>query len=325
MNKISCAFIAALGVISSLQYSHATETAWPTKAVTIVLPSTPGAASDVLTRAVAAELAKITGQSFIIENRPGAAGAIALSHLKRSAPDGYTLSYGNINNLAINPALFKKLAYDANRDFVPAGPMYTVPNLLVVRKDSPYKTIADLIAAAKKSPGQLTWAASNLGSSGHMGGELFKDLSGVDTQFIPYNGDPQSLTDLVGGRLDYTFTNATVAYPMIKSGKLRALAITTSERVQMDPSIPTLAESGLKDYENSAWGGLIAPAGTPKDIIMKISETLNTAMRSPTVQATLTQSFATPTPGTQQEYSALIAQEQRKWAQLIESAKIEKQ
>lgn len=322
MNHTICAFAISLGLISG---SHAAEATWPTESVTLVLPSTPGAASDVLTRAIATELAKITGQSFIIDNKPGAAGAIALSNLKRSAPDGYTLSYGNINNLAINPSLFKKLIYDANKDFIPIGPMFTVPNLVVVRTDSPYKTIADLIAAAKKSPGKLTWAASNLGSSGHMGGELFKDLAGIDTQFVPYNGDPQTLTDLVGGRLDYTFTNATVAYPMIKSGKLRALAITTSERVEMDPSIPTLAESGLKDYENSAWGGLIAPSGTPRDIVMKMSETLNTAMRSPTVQATLKQSFATPTPGTQAGFSKLIAQEQRKWAQLIEKAQIEKQ
>lgn len=325
MNQYICAFIASVSVISGLQYSHAAEVTWPTKPVTIVLPSTAGAASDVLTRAIAAEMAKITDQTFIIENKPGAAGAIALSNLKRSAPDGYTLSYGNINNLAINPSLFKKLTYDANQDFIPVGPMFTVPNLLVVGANSPYKTVADLIEAAKKSPGKMTWASSNLGSSGHMGGELFEDISGIDTQFVPYSGDPQSLTDLIGGRLDYTFTNATVAYPMVKSGKLRALAITSSQRAELTPSVPTLAESGLKDYENSAWGGLIAPKGTPKEIVGKISEVLNTAMRSPELQGTLKQSFATPTPGTQQEYIALIAQEQRKWARLIESAGIEKQ
>ncbi len=325
MNHKICALIAFTSVISGLQYSHAAEATWPTKPVTIVLPSTAGAASDVLTRVIATEMAKITGQSFIIENKPGAAGAIALSDLKRSAPDGYTLSYGNINNLAINPALFRKLSYNANQDFIPVGPMFTVPNLLVVEAHSPYKTVADLIAAAKQSPGKMTWAASNIGSSGHMGGELFKNISGIDTQFVPYSGDPQSLTDLIGGRLDYTFTNATVAYPMVKSGKLRALAITSSQRADMTTSVPTLAESGLKDYENSAWGGLIAPKGTPKEIVMKISQVLNTAMRSPGLQATLNQSFATPTPGTQQEYSELIAKEQRKWANLIDSAGIEKQ
>ncbi|CAM3867573.1 Bug family tripartite tricarboxylate transporter substrate binding protein [Bordetella tumulicola] len=314
-----------LNLALGISCSYAADLAWPTKTVTIVLPSTPGAASDVLTRAVAAELAKITGQSFIIDNKPGAAGAIALSNLKQSAPDGYTLSYGNINNLAVNPALFKQLAYDANRDFVPIGPMFTVPNLLVVRADSPYKTVADLIAAAKKAPGEMTWAASNLGSSGHMGGELFKKLSNIETQFIPYKGDPQTLTDLVGGRLTYTFTNATVAYPMVEGGKLRALAITTSQRAAMAPSIPTLAESGLPGYESGAWGGLIAPAGTPKALVMKMSEVLNTAMRSPALQATLEQSFATATPGTQQEFSSYIGEEQRKWAQIIDSSGLEKQ
>lgn len=325
MKQLTCALIGCLGLMFGTQYSHAADSIWPTKTVTIVLPSTAGAASDVLTRAVAAELAKITGQAFIIDNRPGGAGVLALSKLKHSAPDGYTLSYGNINNLAVNPALFKQLAYDANRDFTPVGPMFTVPNLLVVRADSPYKTVADLIAAAKKSPGEMTWAASNLGSSGHMGGELFRKLAGIHTRFIPYNGDPQTLTDLIGGQLTYTFTNATVAYPMVASGKLRALAITTSQRSAMAPSVPTLAESGLKGYENGAWGGLIAPSGTPKAVIMRMSEVLNTAMRAPAVQAALQKSFAMPTPGTQQEFSAYIAKEQRKWAQVIESSGIEKQ
>lgn len=317
--------LACTTLAAGLPAAHAADALWPTKTVTIVLPSTPGAASDVLTRAVAAELARLTGQAFVIDNKPGAAGAIALAKLKNAAPDGYTLSYGNINNLAVNPALFKQLAYDAHRDFVPVGPMFTVPNLLVVRADAPYRTVADLVAAAKKAPGAMSWAASNLGSSGHMGGELFKKLSGIDARFIPYNGDPQTLTDLIGGQLAYTFTNATVAYPMVESGKLRALAITTASRSALTPAVPTLAESGLKGYENGAWGGIIAPAATPRATVARISEVLQAAMRSPEVQATLQKSFATPTPGTQQEFSAYIAAEQRKWASVIESAGIEKQ
>ncbi len=325
MSKKIRALIASLSVLFCMGNSHAADAAWPTKRVTIILPSAPGSASDVLTRAIASELAKNTGQSFVIDNRPGAAGMIALSALKQSTPDGYTLSYGNINNLAVNPALFKQLTYDANRDFIPIGLMFTVPNLLVVRTDSPYKTVADVVAAARKSPGTLTWAASNLGSSGHMGGELFKKLSGLDTQFIPYNGDPQTLTDLVGGRLDYTFTNATVAYPMVESGKLRALAITTDQRSEKLPSVPTLAESGLDGYENGAWGGLIAPSGTPMDIVLRINDVLNTALGATMVKNSLDNSLATPTPRTQKEFSAYVAQEQEKWAQLIESAGIEKQ
>jgi tripartite-type tricarboxylate transporter receptor subunit TctC len=203
--------------------------------------------------------------------------------------------------------------------------MFTLPNLLVVRADSPYKSVADLIADAKSAPGQLTWAASNVGSSGHMGGELFKKLSGIDTRFIPYKGDPQTLTDLIGGQLAYTFTNATVAYPLVKSGKLRVLAITTNARDPRLPAVPTVAESGLSGYENGAWGGLIAPAGTPQAVVARIGDVLQTAMRSPAVQASLRKSFATPTPGTQQEFSAYIAQEQKTWAQVIDSAGIEKQ
>lgn len=325
MSRKISAFIASLGVLVCVGNSQAADASWPTKRVTIILPSAPGSASDVLTRAIASELARRTGQSFVIDNRPGAAGMIALAALKQAAPDGYTLSYGNINNLAVNPALFKQLTYDANRDFIPIGLMFTVPNLLVVPTDSPHKTVADLVASAKKAPGTMTWAASNLGSSGHMGGELFKKLSGIDASFIPYNGDPQTLTDLVGGRLDYTFTNATVAYPLVASGKLRALAITTDQRSEMLPAVSTLAESGFKDYENGAWGGLIAPSGTPMETVLKINEVLNAALEAQAVKNTLKNSLATPTPRTQKEFSDYVAQEQLKWAQLIESAGIEKQ
>jgi tripartite-type tricarboxylate transporter receptor subunit TctC len=298
---------------------------WPERPVTVIIPSAAGGGADVLTRVVINHLAQETKQSFIVENRPGAGGAIGMSQIKRAAPDGYTLGYGNLNTLAVNPSLFVKLAYDAKTDFAPAGPMFTLPNLLVVRADSPYKSVADLIAAAKKSPGKMFWAAANLGSSGHMGGELFKRMAGIDVSFVPYNGDPASLTDLVGGQLDFTVTNAPIAWPLVQAGKLRALAVTSLKREALFPNVPTLDESGLKGYDNGAWGGLIFPAGTPQPIVDRLGVLLEKVMRQESTRADLARAYASPIPGTREDFVHLIAVEQTKWADVIESNHIEKQ
>ena len=274
--------------------AHSAESTWPDKPVTVIVPSAAG-------------------------------GAIGMTQIKRAAPDGYTLGYGNLNTLAVNPSLFNKLAYDPSKDFAFIGPMFTLPNLLVVRADAPYKSVADLIAAAKAKPGKLFWAAANLGSSGHMGGELFKRMADIDASYVPYNGDPASLTDLVGGQLDFAITNAPIAWPLVQAGKLRALAITSSTRVPLFPNIPTMDESGLKGYDNGAWGGLIFPAGTPQPIVDRASAVLEKVMNSDGVKDDLAKAFATPTPGTQPDFVRFVAAEQKKWADVIASANIEKQ
>ncbi|WP_202444772.1 Bug family tripartite tricarboxylate transporter substrate binding protein [Schauerella aestuarii] len=305
--------------------AHSAESTWPDKPVTVIVPSAAGGGADVLTRIVITHLARATNQTFVIENRPGAGGAIGMTQIKRAAPDGYTLGYGNLNTLAVNPSLFNKLAYDPSKDFAFIGPMFTLPNLLVVRADAPYKSVADLVAAAKAKPGKLFWAAANLGSSGHMGGELFKRMADIDASYVPYNGDPASLTDLVGGQLDFAITNAPIAWPLVQAGKLRALAITSSTRVPLFPNIPTMDESGLKGYDNGAWGGLIFPAGTPQPIVDRASAVLEKVMNSDGVKDDLAKAFATPTPGTQPDFVRFVAAEQKKWADVIASANIEKQ
>ncbi|WP_233233539.1 tripartite tricarboxylate transporter substrate binding protein [Bordetella sp. LUAb4] len=305
--------------------AQAADSTWPDRPVTVIVPSAAGGGADVLTRVVISHLARATHQTFVVENRPGAGGSIGMGQIKRAAPDGYTLGYGNLNTLAVNPSLFNQIPYDASKDFALIGPMFTLPNLVVVRTDSPYKSIADLVAAAKAKPGKLFWAASNLGSSGHMGGELFKRMADINTSFVPYNGDPASLTDLVGGQLDYTITNAPIAWPLVQAGKLRALAITSITRAPAFPDIPTIDESGFKGYDNGAWGGLIFPAGTPKPIVDRASALLEEVMKSDAVKADLAKAFATPTPGTQPDFVKFVAVEQKKWADVITAAHIEKQ
>jgi len=316
----------ALGFACSFAASvQAADNPWPQKPVTVIVASAAGGSADVLTRIVLTHLAQETHANFVVDNRPGAAGNIGMAQVKRAAPDGYTLGYGNINTLAINPALFSKLPYDAQKDFVPVGRMFSIYNMVVVRTDSPIKSVADLIARAKASPGKLSYAAAGTGSSGHMGGELLKKMAGIDVLFIPYNGDPASLTDLAGGRLDYTITNASVAWPMVKGGKLRALAITSRERVALYPDLPTVDESGLKGYENVSWGGLVFPKGTPQPIVDKLSTSLEKVLQSDSLRQDLFNANAVAGTGTRQDFTRFIASEQKKWADLVETAKIPKQ
>ncbi|WP_415790922.1 Bug family tripartite tricarboxylate transporter substrate binding protein [Bordetella tumulicola] len=304
---------------------HAADTGWPAKPVTVIVASAAGGSADVLTRLVLNHLAIATGANFVVENRPGAAGGIGMAQIARAKPDGYTLGYGNINTMAVNPALFNKLPYDPVKDFTVVGRMFNVYNLLVVGADSPVKSVADLIALAKSKPGGLSYGAAGIGSSGHMGGELFKHMAGIDTMFVPYNGDPASLADLAGGRIDYSFTNASVAWPLVQGGKLRALAITSAQRVPFFPDLPTLAESGLPGYENVSWGGLVFPKGTPDAIVDKLSGALQKVLASDALRADLGKLSARPGEGDRTDFARYIAAEQKKWADLIDTAHIEKQ
>ncbi len=320
----SFAFLAITALSSSVAFADSNDTKWPERPVTVIVPSAAGGSADVLTRIVVKHIAQGMGANFVIENRPGAAGGIGMAAIKRAAPDGYTLGYGNINTLAVNPSLFNTLPY-ATTDFTTVGPMFALSNLVVVNADSPAQTLADLIAMAKKKPGSLTYAAAGIGSSGHMGGELFKKMAGIDTLFVPYNGDPASLQDLVGGRLDYTVTNASVANPLIKSGKLRALGITSLQRDPLFADIPTLNEQGLNGYENISWGGLVFPKGTPDPIVQRLASELQNVLKSEALHKDLATAGAMPGKGSREEFDAFIVREQKKWADLITSANIEKQ
>jgi tripartite-type tricarboxylate transporter receptor subunit TctC len=297
---------------------------WPDKPVSFVVASAAGGSADVLSRIVFNELGKEMNAIFVIENRPGAAGSIGMAAIKRAAPNGYTIGYGNINTLAVNPALFKRLPYDATNDFEPVGHMFSVYNVLAVRADHPAKTLAQLIDIVRKNPGKLSYGAAGIGSSGHMGGELLKSMAKVDALFVPYQGDPASLQDLMGGRIEFSVSNSSVVAPLVESGKLRALAITSPTRVPMYPNLPTFDESGLKGYENVSWGGVVVPKGTPPDVIAKLNESMQKALQSEAVRKAYAKLGATPGGGSPADFRQLIVREQKKYHDLIETAKIEK-
>jgi len=298
--------------------------AFPDKPITFIVPSAAGGSPDVLSRLITTQIAKDTGATLVIENRPGAAGNIGVSLIKRAAADGYTIGYGNINTLAVNRSLFKKLPYDVDKDLVPVGQMFNIYNVLIVPADSPIKSVQDLIDRAKAEPGRLSYGASGVGTTGHMGGELFKSMAKVDVMFIPYNGGPAAMQDLMGGRLDFTFANTSEAVPLIQSGKVRALGVSSLKRLALLPDVPTLDESGLKGYETIAWGGAVAPAGTPADVIKTLNADLNKALENPEVQKSLAALGADPAGGSPEDFKRLMDAETAKWGKLIESAGIQK-
>lgn len=319
---LSCLCLLASG--ASPVVSAAPSSPWPDKPVTFVVASAAGGSADVLSRIVFNQLAKEMNATFVVENRPGAAGGIGMAAVKRAAPNGYTLGYGNINTLAVNPAIFKKLPYDATNDFEPVGHMFSVYNVLAVRADHPAKTFAELIDFVKKSPGKLSYGAAGIGSSGHMGGELLKSMAKIDVQFVPYQGDPASLQDLMGGRIEFTVSNSSVVTPLIESGKLRALAITSRTRLPMYPDLPTFDESGLKGYENVSWGGVVVPKGTSADLIARLNEGMQKVLHSDSMHKDLAKLGATPGGGSPADFKQLIVREQKKYRDLVETAKIEK-
>jgi tripartite-type tricarboxylate transporter receptor subunit TctC len=315
---------AAAAVMTTLAGSALAASDWPQRPVTFVVPSAAGGSPDVLSRLVTTQLSKQTGGTVVVENRPGAAGNIGINVIKRAPADGYTIGYGNINTLAVNRSLFKKLPYDVDQDLEPVIHMFDLYNVLIVPADSAAHSVADLIAMARKNPGRLSYGAPGVGTTGHMGGELFKSMAKIDVMFIPYNGGPAAIQDLLGGRIDYLFANSSEAGPLVKSGKVRALGVSSLKRLALFPDIPTLDESGLKGYETVAWGGVVAPRGTPQDVVQKINADIAQALKAPEVREGLATLGAEPAGGSPADFKKLIDRETAKWRDIIETAKIEK-
>lgn len=311
----------ALGVTLS---ASAFAAAYPDKPITFVVPSAAGGSPDVLSRLITTQLARDTGATLVIENRPGAAGNIGITLVKRAAADGYTVGYGNINTLAVNRSLFKRLPYDVDQDLTPVAHLFDLYNALIVPADSPVKTVQDLIDRARKQPGRLSYGASGVGTTGHMGGELFKSMAKVDVMFVPYNGGPTAIQDLLGGRLDYLFVNTSEAAPLVKAGKVRAIGVSSLKRLPLMPEVPTLDEAGVKGYETVSWGGVVAPKGTPDDVVATLNAAIQKALQAPDVRAGLATLGAEPAGGSPADFKKLIDRETAKWRGIIESAGIEK-
>ena len=318
--KSITAVAIGLGVVSA---SHA-EGQYPQNPIKFIVPSAAGGSPDVLSRVIANAMSKDLGQSIVVENKPGAAGNIGIMQIKNAPNDGYTIGYGNINTLSVNQALFKKLPYDVDKDLAPIGQMFSLYNVLIVPTQSPAQSIGDLVKSAQENPGKLSYGASGVGTTGHMGGELFKSLAKVDALFVPYNSGPAALQDLIGGRLDYMFSNSSEAIPLINSGKVRPLGVSSMKRLTLLPEVPTVSEAGVSGYETVAWGGLVAPAGTPPEVIAKLNKSLQAALNDEEVKKSLATFGADASYSTPADFKGLIDGEAKKWASIIDDAGIQK-
>ena len=300
---------------------------WPSKPVRIVVPFAAGGTTDILARALAPELQKAFGQPFVIDNKPGAGGNNGAAEVAKAAGDGYTLLMGTVGTHAINASLYPKMPYDHVKDFVPITVMAGVPNVLVMNPGTAQRlgvnSVADFIKALKANPGKLNMASSGNGTSIHLAGELFKTMTGTFMVHIPYRGSGPALIDLMGGSMDVMFDNLPSALPHIRSGKLKALAVTSAQRSAALPDLPTVAEAGgpaLKGYEASSWFGLLAPAGTPADIATRIQAETAKALATPAMKERLQAQGAIPSGMTPAEFVRFIDAETKKWAQVVKAS-----
>ena len=289
---------------------------YPNRAVRIVVPFPPGGTSDILARTIASRLGEPLGQPVVVENRPGAGGNIAAEHVAKSAPDGYTLIMGT-SSLAISQSLYRKLNYDLVRDFAPITQAVNYANLLVVHPSTPYRTTQELIAAAKAKPGALSYGTAGNGTPPHMTGELFKSYTGVDIQHIPYKGGAPAIADLLAGQIPLMFDNVPPLLPHVRSGKMRALAVTSLARISVLPDVPTLHELGLKDFDAVGWNGLLAPAGTPREIVSRVHAEVVRILAIPEVRTNLLTQGADIVGNTPEQFGAWIRTEVKKWGEVI--------
>jgi len=294
--------------------------AFPERPLRLVVPFPAGGAADLMARGLAQHLGEQLGQQVVIDNRGGAGGTLACEIVARAPADGYTLLFGTMGTQAINPALYSKLRYDPLKDFAPIALTHITPRVLVVGPSVKARTVGELVALARAKAGQLTYGSAGNGSSSHLSGALFESLAGVDLVHVPYKGSAPLLTDLLAGRVDATFDSFTVYEEHIKSGRVRALAVTSRTRMAALPQVPTLAEAGLPGYEVSNWLGVLAPAGTPKEVVTALHSAVIRAMSDAGMKRQLTALGIEPAASTPDEFSALIRSEIPKWAQLVKTS-----
>jgi tripartite-type tricarboxylate transporter receptor subunit TctC len=292
--------------------------AWPNKPVKIVVTFPPGGAPDTLARVLADKWGQALGQSFTVDNKPGAGGNIGADFVAKSAPDGATLVVGTVGTHAINASLYDKMPYNNIRDFTPVAFLASTPNLLVVNNSVPAKTVKELIELAKKKP--LSFGSSGSGTSIHLSGELFNTMAGVKMQHIPYKGRAQAVPDLLGGRIDMIFDNMPSALPLVKGGEVRALAVTSAQRSPAAPNIPTMAEAGLPGFEATSWFALYAPAGLPRDVQQKINAETQRVLALPDVKEKLSTLGLDVSPGTPEQLAAFTLAETQKWAKVVKES-----
>jgi tripartite-type tricarboxylate transporter receptor subunit TctC len=294
---------------------------YPDRVVRIVVPFAPGGGTDVIARTLAQEMAKDLGASVIVENKPGAGTIIGTQAVATSAPDGYTLLMGTFAH-AVNPSLNTKLPYDPHRDFVPVALIARSFNIVVVNPKSPFRSVSDLIAAAKADPGKLSYGTFGTGTSAHLAGELFRNLAKVDLTTVPYKGAAPAITDLIGGQIQVMFTTVASAASLIEAGQLRALAVTSAERSPAFPQLPTVAEAGVPGYAAESWYGLFAPASTPAEIIERLNRSAAAAVQSETFRRLGVNEGLVMVARPPEELDRYVRGEEERWRKVIEDARI---
>ncbi len=293
---------------------------YPERPLRFVVPGGAGGAPDLLCRVMGAALAKGLGQAVVIENRPGAGGIVGISEVARAAPDGYTVGYANVGTLAINKSLYARLPYDPDRQLAPVAMTGFVQNALVVRNELPVKTVAELVAHLRAHPGRLTLASAGNGTTSHLGGELFKSMTGTFMLHVPYRGSLAAIQDLVGGGVDVMFDNLSSISPFIASGRVRALAVTGAHRSPLFPALPTVQEAGVPGYESVAWGGVVVPAGTPAEVVARLNAEFNAMMNDAEVRERLARLSLETASGPPERLFELARRETPVWAAVIRRA-----
>lgn len=310
--------VAMSGVVQA-QDAAAT---YPDRPVKVIVPFPPGGATDIVGREISDKLARALGQTFVVENRSGASGNIGMEAAARSAPDGYTLVVGAPQTLTINPQLFKSNPFNPQKELDPIVVVATVPNVLIVNPKLPVSSVKELIAYAKERPGKVNYGSSSIGGTPHLSSELFKSMTDTNIMHIPYRGSAPALTDLMGGQIDMMFDNLPASLPHIKSGRVKALAVTTKQRSDSAPELPTMDEAGVPGFESQGWFSLLAPAGTPPAILQKINSEVNKILATDDFKQRLANVGAQPKGGSIADFRQLLASETQRWSKVIEFADI---
>jgi len=319
MNKLLWCGVAMAGALAA---PVVLAQAYPAKAIRVIVPSSPGGGTDILARVIAARLTEAWGQQVVVENRAGAGQMIGIELAAKAAPDGYSLLMA-ASTLAINPVMYKKVPYDALRDFAPITQAAALPNILVAHPSLPVKNVKELVALAKARPGQLVYASAGHGTSPHLSFELFLYMTGTKMIHVPYKGTGPGAVDTVAGQVQLMMPNLLTALPHVKSGRLRALGVTSAKRSAGVPDVPTIAQAGVPGYEAIQWYGLLAPAGTPREIVTKLHGEIVKILAAPDTREKLSSDGAEPVGSTPEQFAAFIRAETDKWGKVVKAAGIQ--
>lgn len=315
--RLAGALLLGFGSVSA----HA-QAAYPNQPIKVIVPFPPGGGTDVVTRLLVEKMRESTGWTFVVDNKAGAGGNIGLDAVAKSKPDGYTIGMGQTANLAINPTLYAKMPYDATKDLVPIALVAGQPVVLVVNAQARFKTLADLVAAAKEKPGTVTMASAGNGTVGHLTGELFAKQSGIKVVHVPYKGAAPAANDLISGHVDFYFATPQTVTSFVKAGKLRALAVSSIKRLPVLPTVPTVAESSRNGFDTSDWKLLVAPAGIPAEIVKRLNAEVEKAMSKPATLAQLLAEGSVPMSGSPQDASKYLKTEQQRWSAVVRESAV---